>query len=224
MQNLPILYSFRRCPYAMRARIALLLMDIPVELREVELKNKPEEMLKLSPKGTVPVLQLTDGSILEESLDVVRWALEINAKREAPLQVLGEYWLSDFTEDLALIKECDEIFTPILNRYKYHVGYPEHSQEYYRDQATEFLKGWDTRLTEHAFLLGESASLADIAIFPFVRQFALVDDKWFWASVHKQIIRWLDSWLESKAFTTCMTKYSPWQPASEGEYFSLAQQ
>ena len=157
MQNLPILYSFRRCPYAMRARIALLLMDIPVELREVELKNKPEEMLKLSPKGTVPVLQLTDGSILEESLDVVRWALEINAKREAPLQVLGEYWLSDFTEDLALIKECDEIFTPILNRYKYHVGYPEHSQEYYRDQATEFLKGWDTRLTEHAFLLGESA-------------------------------------------------------------------
>ena len=202
--SLPILYSFRRCPYAMRARLAIAYADVSVELREVELRNKPQAMLLISPKATVPVLQLENGRVLDESLDIMLWALQQNDP---------EHWLNAAGLDhaKALIQRNDEQFKYYLDRYKYADRYPAYSELYYRQQGELFLADLEDLLTQHAFLCGEHFSLADAAILPFIRQFCAVDSTWFKASPYPLIRQWLNNFLASSLFEQVMTKYPYWQ-------------
>ncbi|MES2071731.1 MAG: glutathione S-transferase [Pseudomonadota bacterium] len=207
--SLPILYSFRRCPYAIRARLALKYATIPVEVREVALRSKPAAMLALSPKATVPVLQLPDGAVIDQSIDIMRWAL---AQHDAA------GWLPDADSDTAatagqLIEVNDGPFKALLDRYKYAGRYPEFTAETYRDHAVALqIAPLDERLQQAPYLLGRRISLADIALFPFVRQFAHVDPDWFNASPYRALNAWLDGLLESPLFHAVMPKLEPWQP------------
>ena len=200
----PILYSFRRCPYAMRARLAILSAGLSVELREIALKNKPEAMLAISPKGTVPVLQLPDGQVIDESLLIMRWALA---------QSDPEGWLNPATLDatLALIADNDGDFKYYLDRYKYADRYPQQTAEYYRQQAEKFLATLELCLNQHHYLSADSFSLADAAILPFIRQFAAVDQIWFNSAPYPSVRFWLQQWLASVSFHRVMTRYSIWQ-------------
>ncbi|MDX2254733.1 MAG: glutathione S-transferase [Pseudanabaenaceae cyanobacterium bins.39] len=211
------LYSFRRCPYAIRARMALAYAGISYELREVSLKNKPKEMLTISPKGTTPVLQifiqehnLESFIVLEESLDIMNWALDQQDS-------LGWRDLSD--ADLAIAHQCihsnDTTFKKFLDRYKYPNRFPEQTQECYRQSAEEFLKLLESRLMTISggdkFLFGDRHTLADIAIFPFIRQFAHVDLDWFYQSPYLHLQQWL-SWHENSAlFISVMQKFPVWE-------------
>lgn len=207
----PILYSFRRCPYAIRTRMSLRYASITVELREVFLANKPEAMLMLSAKGTVPVLQL-DSQVLDESLDIMYWALR-QADREQWLRPELE------AETLALITENDGSFKTHLDHYKYWDRYPTQTQEHYRQQAERFLSKLEGLLANRPFLLTESATLADIAIFPFIRQFAFVDKGWFDQSSYTGLQQWLDYFLNSPIFVGSMERYSPWQSGDTAKFF-----
>ncbi|CAI8779118.1 glutathione S-transferase [Pseudomonas chlororaphis] len=195
------LYSFRRCPYAMRARLALRYSGVPLEIVEVSLKAKPAEMLALSPKGTVPVLSV-DGRVIDESLDIMRWALARHdpqdwlLKDDGPAQQRIE----------ALIAENDQVFKLHLNRYKYAERYPEQPMEYYRSQGEVFLRQLDELLSQRDYLLAEHPSLADMALAPFVRQFAHVDREWFAQTPYRNLQRWLQRFLESELFTQVMAK------------------
>ena len=213
---LPILYSFRRCPYAIRARMALAYAEITYELREVSLKNKPKEMLEISPKGTTPVMQLFDASqnfmVLEESLDIMHWALQQND----PLN-----WGNLSDDDLAianqLITTNDREFKQALDRYKYANRFPERSPEFYRQQAEEFLQVLEQKLYRNSqsvnsqFLIGDRQTFVDVAVFPFVRQFAYVDIEWFKSSSYLNLHNWL-RWHESSAlFELVMQKFPVWE-------------
>ena len=200
---LPILYSFRRCPYAIRARMAIAYASINLEVREVSLANKPPEMTHISPKGTVPVLQL-DNRIIDESIEVMAWALE---------QSDPDNWLALDLEQQqqTLIEENDNSFKAWLDKYKYWDRFPEQSQEAYRGQAEEFISKLDKNLTEHHYLLGNKICVADMAIFPFIRQFAFVDKDWFDQTNYLGLQRWLGEILDSPLFTQVMKKHSVWQ-------------
>ncbi|AIC19812.1 MULTISPECIES: glutathione S-transferase [Pseudomonas] len=195
------LYSFRRCPYAMRARLALRYSGVPLEIVEVNLKAKPAEMLALSPKGTVPVLN-ADGRVIDESLDIMRWALAQHdpqdwlLKDDGPAQQRIE----------ALIAENDQVFKLHLNRYKYAERYPEQPMEHYRSQGEVFLRQLDELLSQHDYLLADHPSLADMALAPFVRQFAHVDREWFAQTPYRHLQRWLQRFLESELFVAVMAK------------------
>lgn len=196
----PLLYSFRRCPYAIRARLALHSAGIAFELKEVVLRNKPADLLALSPKGTVPVLRLTDGQVLEQSLDIMQWAL-----RQADPQ--GWLRAAPLDDMLALILVNDTQFKPLLDRYKYPEHHPEQSQAVWRQQAVDtLLQGLNQRLQRHPYLFGESASLADMAIVPFVRQFAQVDRDWWNHNGLAPLRTWLDKLITSSLFETVMAK------------------
>ena len=197
MINLPVLYSFRRCPYAIRARMAIIYAGISVEIREVELKNKPEHLLLISPKGTVPVLQLLEGGVIEESLDIMTWAL----KKNDP-----ERWLIVGKEADQLIKMNDGHFKYYLDRYKYADRYPNYSQKHYRQQAEVFLTELESRLVNNKYLCGNSMSLADVAIFPFIRQFVSVDKDWFQMTPFQALSNWLQTLLTSELFGSVMKK------------------
>ena len=206
LADLPILYSFRRCPYAMRARLALQASGQRCELREIVLRDKAPEFLAASPKGTVPVVVTPDGSVIEESLDVMLWALE---------QHDPEGWLSPPDGDrdamMALIARCDTAFKPNLDAYKYASrDTPEKGLEA-RGTGAAFLTELDTRLAQNPHLCGERLSLADMAILPFVRQFANVDRDWFDGEPWPNLIRWLNELLSSSRFTAIMKKYAKWQ-------------
>ena len=198
--SMPVLYSFRRCPYAMRARLALHYAGMQVELREILLKDKPESMLSASPKGTVPLLVLADGQVIDESLDVVYWAL---GQRDP------NGLLAPTERDLINQNDCE--FKGWLDRYKYHVGYPEHPPEYYRQQAEVFLAKLESILSQHDYLACDKVSVLDICIWPFIRQFAFVDAKWFWQANYPALQRWLQGYLDSDAFTAIMPKFNTWQ-------------
>ena len=209
MSDLPILYSFRRCPYAIRARLALCIADVPLELREVLLKNKPSEMVTISPKGTVPVLQLQNGTVIDESIDVMRWALGQNDP---------EKWLGTAPELTdSLIAENDNEFKYWLDRYKYFERFPEHDQQYYRDQAVEILKTWENRLSMHsgAGLVADRLTLADMALLPFVRQFAHSDLEWFTNAPLPLLRQWLDKFKQSDLFKNVMFKLPCWEASQE---------
>lgn len=194
----PILYTFRRCPYAIRARLALAVSGIDVEKIEVDLKHKPAAMLAMSPKATVPVLQLPDGKVVEESLDIMRWALSLNDP---------EKWLSNKDEATQRLLEInDGVFKQSLDRYKYADRYPDHSADYYRQQAEIFITQLNRRLSMHDFLLDNQPRLVDMAILPFVRQFAHVDKSWFYASPYQAVIRWLDGLLAKDLVQLVMKK------------------
>lgn len=209
--NHPILYSFRRCPYAIRARLAIAGSGLVVELREVVLKNKPAAMLAASPKGTVPVLVLPSSTqeykVIDESRDIMRWAL----RQSDPYN-----WLCRDDPDLlwqieGLIQENDFVFKQHLDRYKYFERHPGHPQSYYREQCEVTLVKLERLLQQHSFLAGENCSLADMAIFPFIRQFAHVDRNWFYAAPYPALQRWLDYQLESALFVGVMKKYPQWR-------------
>ena len=193
--NLPILYSFRRCPYAIRARMTLFYAGIAVEIREVDLKNKPAHLLEISPKGTVPVLQLANGEVLEESLVIMNWVLN---------QADPEHWLSFSNAAEDLIKRNDGEFKYYLDRYKYADRYLENTQEYYRQKASEFLFILNERLTSNRYLCGQQVSIADVAIFPFIRQFASVDMEWWQHSPFKVVNNWLQGFIDSELFIRVM--------------------
>jgi len=206
---LPILYSFRRCPYAMRARLALYASGTAVELREVELGDKPASMLAVSPKGSVPVLVLPDGHVIDESWEIMLWALH----RHDPYSWLGK---NDAHVDPAtsLIIENDTSFKGNLDRYKYPERYPDHPQIHFRTQAERFMRDLEDRLLETAYLLGDSVSIADAGIFPFIRQFAGVDEDWFAHAPYPSLRRWLKNLSGSGLFAAIMKKYPPWQPGA----------
>lgn len=200
---LPILYSFRRCPYAIRARMAIAYASITLEMREVALANKPAAMLAISPKGTVPVLQLSD-RVIDESVEVMRWALS---------QSDPENWLAvdSQQEQSTLIEENDNEFKGWLDKYKYWDRYPEQSQQDYRIKAENFLSTLELRLQQNSYLLGDNICMADIAIFPFIRQFAFVDKPWFDDADYPLVQRWLNQFLQSKLFEQVMEKHALWQ-------------
>lgn len=204
--GLPILYSFRRCPYAMRARLALYTSAIECELREVVLRDKPPEMIAVSPKATVPVLEIAPGTVIDESLTVMLWALERNDP---------ENWMEpgNATVDqmMALIAEADGGFKDDLDRYKYPDRYDNDATACFRTQGEVFLKKLDGLLQQSDNLLGVRASLADFAIAPFVRQFANTDREWFDTAPYPALQRWLRAFLASSRFHAIMDKYPQWK-------------
>lgn len=206
----PILYSFRRCPYAMRARMALVYSNQQVELREVVLKDKPPELLSISPKGTVPVLVTENGQVLEESLDIMHWALE----RADP-----DHWREQGKSQGDLIRVNDESFKACLDRYKYADRFPENSPEHYREQCFFFLDTLEKQLHAQPFLFGKQIRFADIAIFPFIRQFAHVDLDWFEGSSWHAIKVWLNYFKQSSLFKRSMYKYPPWKHGDDTHWF-----
>lgn len=197
----PLLYSFRRCPFAIRARLAIKVSGVEVDTQEVSLRAKPKEMLACSPKGTVPVLRFADGRVLEQSLDIMHWALAQNDP---------ERWLDDdpavTAEMMSLIQHNDESFKPKLDLYKYAVRYPQHPESYYREQAEPFLAELESRLINDDCLLAGRYTLADMAIFPFIRQFSNVNPDWFYASHYHHLIAWLDRLISSELFQNIMQK------------------
>jgi len=209
--SLPVLYSFRRCPYAIRARLALWQAGIEVELRELVLRDKPAEMLALSPKGTVPVLQLPDGRVIDQSLDIMRWALE----RHDPDGWLG---VAGAEAQAALIERNDVDFKPLLDRYKYVDRHPERTRAEWRDAAVAtFLAPLEAQLGGRPCLFGAAPSLADAAIFPFVRQFAGVDGGWFDQAPLPSLRAWLTRWCEGALFASVMRRQPVWRaPESPG--------
>ncbi len=191
------LYSFRRCPYAMRARMALRYCGVPVEIIEVSLKAKPAEMLAISPKGTVPVLD-ANGRVIDESLEIMRWALAQNDPQD---------WLLGGDARIAeLIEANDQVFKGHLNRYKYAERYPEQPMEVYRAEGEMFLRRLEELLEGRDYLLTDHPSLADVALLPFVRQFAHVDREWFAQTPYVRLQAWLQRFLESELFTSIMKK------------------
>ncbi|MFJ2490066.1 glutathione S-transferase [Pseudomonas iridis] len=191
------LYSFRRCPYAMRARMALRYCGVPVEIVEVSLKAKPAEMLAISPKGTVPVLD-ADGRVIDESLEIMRWALAKNDPQD--------WLLSGDARVAELIEANDQVFKVHLNRYKYAERYPEQPMEVYRAEGEMFLRRLEELLEGRDYLLTDHPSLADVALMPFVRQFAHVDREWFAQTPYVRLQAWLQRFLESELFTSIMKK------------------
>ena len=195
--NAALLYSFRRCPYAMRARLALRYSGVAVRIIEVSLKAKPAEMLALSPKGTVPVLSV-EGRVIEQSLEIMQWAL---AQHDP-----DDWLLQGDPAVLALIAENDQVFKHHLNRYKYAERYLEQPMEHYRAEGEVFLQKLEGLLAEREYLLAEHLSLADAALAPFVRQFAHVDREWFAGTPYQRLQIWLQRFLESPLFTAVMAK------------------
>ncbi len=198
IRQYPVLYSFRRCPYAMRARMALCQAGAQCEIVEVELKAKPAAMLALSPKGLVPVLQLPSGEVLDESLDIMHWALGQND----PARWLPTSWAIS----QLLIDENDGGFKSNLDRYKYPQRYPAGNNLAARDKGLVFLSQLNTQLNGNAYLLGPQVSFVDIAIFPFVRQFANTDVDWFTDQALPAVQFWLQTLLDSDLFKTIMGK------------------
>jgi glutathione S-transferase len=195
------LYSFRRCPYAMRARMALRYSGVAVNIVEVSLKAKPAEMLALSSKGTVPVLNV-DGQVIDESLAIMHWALAQNDPQDWLLKddPVGQQHIA------GLIEENDQVFKVHLNRYKYAERYPEQPMEFYRAEGEVFLRRLDELLEGRDYLLAEHPSLADVALMPFVRQFAHVDREWFGQTPYRRLQAWLQRFLESELFIGVMAK------------------
>ena len=224
MNNLPILYSFRRCPYAMRARIFISMCDIEVELREVHLKNIPKDMSDVSPKSTVPVLQFNNGEILEESLDIMNWALNINDKYA--LKYSKEQNIKKTQEILNII---DGPFKYHLDRYKYNTRYIGNeeirSPEEHRDTALKLLEIIENELiNKHLWIFSNNPSYIDLSILPFIRQFRIADIEWFDKNMPlKNLHAWLMRFLEWQTFHNIMKKNKPWKVNNEPVYFGKNQ-
>ena len=209
---LPILYSYRRCPYAMRARMALKLAGIAIEIREISLREKPAHLLQVSSKATVPVLILQDGTMMDESLDIMYWALKSHALgANTPGHHLSNS-LHEFdspcihTGASVLILENDTSFKQALDAYKYPERYPNKTQAQHRADGEVFLQKLENLLQQNTYLLEATPSLADIAIFPFVRQFAAVDSAWWESAAYPKLRAWLNGWIESELFKSAMQK------------------
>ncbi|MFG5775481.1 glutathione S-transferase [Comamonas sp. J-3] len=214
LQGLPVLYSFRRCPYAMRARLALAQAGVQCQLREVVLKDKPQALLDASPKGTVPVLVLADGTVIEQSLEIMLWALRQNDP---------DGWLAptagSLDEMLALIARNDGEFKQALDRCKYPSRYPEADAAAAQATAQAFLSGLNEQLAATGYLFGRDPSLADMAIRPFVRQFAGIDEAAWAAAPWPHLQAWLTRLTDSALFELVMDKYPAWHADEAGVLF-----
>lgn len=211
MPDLPVLYTFRRCPYAMRARMGLWQSRIELELREIILRDKPTHMLEISPKGTVPILLLPNGSVIDESLDILLYALNQNDP---------DNWLNGYEEySKKLIAYNDGPFKKALDRYKYPNRYPDEDCSNARNDGEIFLKKLNAILENQKFLFNDKVTIADIAIFPFIRQFANTNREWFYALPYKPLQNWLKHHLESEHFSSIMQKYSLWNENSDPIYW-----
>jgi glutathione S-transferase len=207
LSNLAVLYSFRRCPYAMRARLAIANSHILVELREIVLRDKPQQLIDISPKATVPVLLLPDNTVIDESLDIMMWALDQNDP---------DNWFNSLSSEQQilsrqLISNNDGEFKYYLDRYKYADRYPEHTQKYYRQQAEKTIDILEQQLQQNSYLICDKITLADMAILPFIRQFAFADKTWFDQSPYPLIQAWLAEFIESDLFQSIMIKYPAWK-------------
>jgi len=193
----------------MRARVAIMYSGLTVELREVALKNKPVSLLRSSPKGTVPILIDSDKPVIDESFDIMLWALKQNDP---------DNWLPNSEQQkevLDLIKLNDEEFKINLDHYKYANRFSGLPAEEYRTLGEDFLAIMEQRLKQNSFLFGESYSLADIAIFPFIRQFAHVDKPWFKQTPYTKLQQWLTYFLDSRLYSKSMKKYAVWSDEDE---------
>ena len=200
--QLPRLYTFRRCPYAMRARMALLQAGRDFEAVEVSLRDKPASLLALSPKATVPVLQLADGSVIDESWDIMRWAL-------ATPDAQGWWSRAQSPENLDLLRRNDGDFKHHLDRWKYPQRYAGETlaPDAHRDRAVDvLLRPLEERLLDAPFLGGANPCATDLAVLPFVRQFGAVEPGWFATLALPSVRSWLNGWLVSPLFAACMYK------------------
>ena len=214
MESHPVLYSYRRCPYAMRARMGIYLAGLQVEQREIVFWDKPDSMLEASPKATVPVLILPNGQVVDESFDIMIWAL-----KQAPLEQVGSETYSGLlpTDSTAYSKMMDWVdwndgeFKGWLDKYKYADRFPEYAQSVYRQKGEPFLQAIELALSKQIYLLGEQLTAADIAVFPFVRQFVNVDKAWFQQTGYPRLKAWLNGLLESPVFMEVMKNRPVWQ-------------
>ena len=190
--------------------MALAAAGAEVMLREVLLRDKPVELLAASPKATVPVLVLSDGRVIEESLDVMQWALEYR-------DPLG--WLDNAALESDWVSACDGDFKHWLDRYKYADRHPEHTAEDYRKNAEAFIQKLEDRLSGADWVVGDAASAVDVALFPFVRQFAGVEPSWWQQAPYSHVRQWLENWLNSALFSAIMAKYPRWESGHPGERF-----
>ena len=216
--SLPVLYSLQHCPYAMRARMGIWLSGQCVMLRAVVTKNKPTEMLAASPKGTVPVLVLNDGRVIDESLDIMLWALN----QSDPLNLLYAHDSHALPAMLELITLNDEQFKPCLEKYKFARRKHQTEEIEYRRQCEVFVAEFELTLSRQIYFMGDTPSLADYALLPFIRQFARVDRQWYLHSAYPHIRRWLNGHLQTPIFTKVMAKFPLWLDTHEaflfGEY------
>jgi glutathione S-transferase len=193
--------------------MALKYAAIKVELREVELSNYPAQAAEISSKATVPVLQLPDGTVIDESWDILKWALSQND----PENWSGED--NEYALDAEILIETNDFsFKEDLDHYKYADRYPEHSEEEYRQACEEFIGELEEMLSEHRFLLADKLTLADIGVFPFVRQFSLVDKEWFDTSPYPNVQQWLNRLINSELFQQVFQKHEIWHEDSPVAY------
>ena len=216
--SLPILYSLQNCPYAMRARLGLLLAQQAVMLRAVVMKNKPAAMLAVSPKATVPVLVLDDGTVIDESLDIMIWALH----QSDPLDLLHKSEPEAYPAMLALIDIHDTVFTSALSKYKYAVRYHADNEAELRRQCAVYATMLESHLSQHAYLMGDKVSLAAYAILPLIRQFARVDRQWYLQAPLPYLRNWLNKHLQDQRFAKAMVKYPQWLETNEEFLFGHA--
>jgi glutathione S-transferase len=211
----PILYSLRNCPYAMRARIGIHKAQLQIDLREVNLKQKPVEMLAASAKGTVPILVLNNEqpppTVIDESLDVMLWALTNND----PDNLLHSHDQSALPKMLVFIRLFDDEFKTCLNAYKAAKRYREDNVIECRQACEVFIQELENRLIESSFLMSAQESLADIALVPFIRQFAKVERQWYLQSPYPRVRQWLNFYLQSGMFTKVMAKHEFWVGGGE---------
>jgi glutathione S-transferase len=219
-QDLPILYSFRRCPYAIRARLAIEASGLLVQLREVDLKAKPPELLAASPKGTVPVLIFNDGTVLEESLDGMAWALAQHDPGDWRRLGSDPQRVVERQRMAALIATNDGRLKHLIDRYKYGHRHPGTDPLQHREEALTILREWNGLLEAGGWLLGERPSMADVAVLPFVRQFRLADPGWFDALEDLAPLQaWLGRFRASPELATAMAPQAPWQPGDSPRLF-----
>ncbi len=203
----PILYTFRRCPYAIRARFAIRSSKIAVEVREIKLQEKPSEFLKSSPKGTVPVLITKSGEVLEESLDIIKWALSIND----PNKWLAKGKLENH-EITKLLDDLENKFKPNLDKYKYRNRFFGVDQCLFRDKNLNFIEKLNSYLEKNKSLNCEHLTFLDYSIFPFIRQFRNVDQAWFDKLNFNYLNKWVNQIIDSKDFSSIMKKFKKWEP------------
>lgn len=215
-QTLPILYSLRNCPYVMRARLAIFKAEITVELRDVVLKQKPAEMLQASPKGSVPVLVLASGKVIDESLDIMLWAL----KSKDPHDLLAQHAPDLLPAMLALIDEFDQQFKEALEAYKCAKRYHETNIVQCRNACLVFIEDLERRLNQTSFLMAEHETLLDIALLPFIRQFSKVERQWYLQAPYPKLRLWLNRYIQSATFTKVMAKFPLWQANMPPTVFS----
>ncbi|GGP53748.1 glutathione S-transferase [Shewanella saliphila] len=226
--NSAILYTFRRCPYAMRARIGLYLSQLNPSVREIELKNKPQEMLTVSAKGTVPVLITAEQQVIAESIEIMQFALTQHPDPSSPWLTPEAYQtlLDELPkpQTMAWVHANDNDFKPWLDKYKYADRFPEHSQTRYRQQAEVFLQLLEDKLAQQAYLCADSPTLADFATFPFIRQFANVEPTWFNTLPYPKVSQWLTTLVNSALFQAVMHKYALWLPEKNMMFLKQSQQ